>query len=190
MGIIALVRNADLDQFERLVVKYQKMLFTIAYRMTGSHEDAVEVVQDAFLSAYRNLHTFKGMSRFSTWLCSIVINLSKNRVVQITALQRHEQCSLDDPVEADDGPIARDMASGEPSVIEKLQKEEIRRKVQNCIRGLEGEFREVIVLRDIQGFSYDEMAGMLKIAEGTVKSRLFRARDALKDCLKRFMGEL
>ncbi len=190
IGIIALVRKGDVDAFEKLVRKYQKMLFNIAYRMTDNYEEAGEVVQDTFLSAYRNLHAFKGMSRFSTWLCSIVINLSKNRLLQVKAARQHEAYSLDDPVEADDGTIARDVASGEPSVVDTLEKEEIRRKVQNCIGGLESEFREVIVLRDIQGFSYDEVSDILKIPEGTVKSRLFRARDALKDCLKKVVGEM
>lgn len=190
MGIVASVRKGDVDQFERLVVKYQKMAFNIAYRMTGSYEDAGDVVQDAFVSAYRNLHAFRGMSRFSTWLCSIVINRSKNRMQQMRTAQHHEQYSLDDPVETDNGPMSRDISSGETSVAEKLEKEDVRKRVQDCIGRLETEFREAIVLRDIQGFSYEEMAGMLGIAEGTVKSRLFRARDALKDCLKGVMGEL
>lgn len=190
MYIVVSVRKGNVDEFEKLVRKYQKMAFNIAYRMIGSYEDACEVVQDAFLSGYRNLNGFKGTSKFSTWLCSIVINLSKNRILKINAESRHEQYSLDDPVETDKGPIVREVASDEPSVVYKLEKEEARRKVQDCIRGLEHEFREVIVLRDIQGFSYDEMARMLNIAEGTVKSRLFRARDAVRDCLKKVMGEL
>ncbi len=190
MDVIALARKGDVDAFEKLVVKYQRMLFNISYRMLDSYEDAGEVVQDAFLSAYRNLDAFKGMSRFSTWLCSIVINLSKNKLLQSKTMRRHEAYSLDDPVEAEDGPIARDIASGEPSVVETLEKEEVRRKVQNCIGGLESEFKEVVVLRDIRGFSYDEVSEILRIPEGTVKSRLFRARNALKDCLKKVMGKL
>lgn len=190
MGIIAMVRKGDVDAFEKLVGKYQKMLFNIAYRMVDSYEDAGEVVQDAFLSAYRNLHAFKGMSRFSTWLCSLVINLSKNRLQQMKTAQQHEQYSLDDPIEADDGPIAGEVPSGEATVVEELEKEETRKKVQDCIGRLESEFREVIVLRDIQGFSYEEIGGMLNIADGTVKSRLFRARDALKECLKKVLGKL
>ncbi len=188
--VVASIKGGEIDQFERLVVKYQRMLFNIAYRMTGSYEDSGEVVQDAFLSAYRNLHSFKGMSRFSTWLCSIVINLSKNRIQQLRIAQHHEQYSLDDPVEADDGMISRDIASGEPSIADELEQEEVRKKVQDCIGRLDSEFREVIVMRDIQGFSYDEVSNVLKIPAGTVKSRLFRAREALKGCLKKVMGEL
>lgn len=189
-AIVLSVKKGDLDEFEKLVRKYQKMAFNISYRITGSYEDACEVVQDAFLSGYRNLDGFKGTSKFSTWLCSIVINLSKNRIIQMKAENRHEQFSLDDPVETDEGPVGREIASGEPSAVDKLEREEVRKKVQDCINKLEPECREAIVLRDIQGFPYDEMAGILNIAEGTVKSRLFRAREAVRDCLKKVMGEI
>ncbi len=188
--IVLSVRKGNVDEFERLVRKYQKKMFNVAYRIIGSFEDASEVVQDAFLSGYRNLESFRGTSRFSTWLCSIVINLSKNRVQKMKSESRHEQYSLDDTVETEEGSLRREVASGEPSVIDNLEREEVQKKVRDCINGLEHEYREVIVLRDMQGFSYDEVAGTLKIAEGTVKSRLFRAREALKDCLKESMGEL
>lgn len=190
MDIVLSVKKGNVDEFEKLVQKYQKMALNVAYRMIGSFEDACEVVQDAFLSGYRNLDSFKGTSKFSTWLCSIIINLSKNRIVKMKTESRHEQYSLDDPVETEEGQIRREVASGESSVADELEKNEIKKKVQDCIGRLDNEFREVIVLRDIQGFSYEEMAEMLKIAEGTVKSRLFRARDAVKDCLKKVMGEL
>lgn len=188
--IVVSVRKGNIDEFEKIVHKYQKMAFNIAYRIIGSYEDACEVVQDAFLSGYRNLDSFKGTSKFSTWLCSIVINLSKNRTLKMKAENRYEQYSLDDPTETNEGLIGREVSSNEPSALDKLQRREVREGVQECIRGLEHEFREVIVLRDIQGFSYNEMAVILNIAEGTVKSRLFRARDAVRDCLKKVMGEL
>jgi RNA polymerase sigma-70 factor (ECF subfamily) len=190
MTVVLSVRGGRVDDFERLVTKYQKMMFNIAYRMTGSYEDAAEVVQDAFLSAFRHLDTFKGLSKFSTWLCSIVLNFSKNRMQQMNTIHRQEQYSLDDPVETEDGSVAREVASGAPSAVENLEREEIRKRVRDCIKGLESDFREVVVLKDIQGFAYDEIRNMLKIPEGTVKSRLSRAREALKDCLKRALGEL
>lgn len=190
MDIVFSVRKGNIDEYERLVEKYQKRMLNVAYRMIGSYEDACEVIQDAFLSGYRNLDSFKGTSRFSTWLYSIVINLSRNRIVKIKTEHGHVQFSLDDPVETAEGSARREVASGELSVINKLEREELQRKVQDCIGRLDNEFREVIVLRDIQGFSYGEMAEMLHIAEGTVKSRLFRARDTIKDCLKKLMGEL
>jgi RNA polymerase sigma-70 factor (ECF subfamily) len=97
---------------------------------------------------------------------------------------------LDDPVLTEEGSLRLEVASGDPLVDERLEKRALQQKVQGCINALDEEYREVIVLRDIQGFTYDEIRDMLKIPEGTVKSRLFRARDALKDCLKKALGEL
>jgi RNA polymerase sigma-70 factor (ECF subfamily) len=83
-----------------------------------------------------------------------------------------------------------DPPSGEPSVLDRMEKRDVQAKVQNCIKALEPDFREVLVLRDMQDFSYEEIGNMLKVAAGTVKSRLFRARESVKDCLKKSMGEL
>ncbi len=187
--IILCCQKGDVDAFEELVRKYQKKMFNLSYRMTGDYNDAAEVVQDAFVSAYRGIRGFKGKSRFSTWLYTIVINLSRNRLKQIKTRSHHEQFSIDDPVDTDDGQVKTEPASNDLSVLERLEKREIEQKVQGCINSLEGEFREVIVLRDIQGFSYEEIGAMLKIAGGTVKSRLHRAREAVKNCLKKAIGE-
>jgi RNA polymerase sigma-70 factor (ECF subfamily) len=170
--------------------KHQKRMLNIAYRVIGDYEEACEAVQDAFLSAFRNIRNFEGKARFSTWLFTIVTNVSRNRIKQLRGIRGHECFSLDNPVLTDEGTILVESASGEPSVLEGLEKKDIQRKVQTCIDSLEQEFREVVVLRDIEGFSYDEIGKMLEIAGGTVKSRLFRARDALRDCLKKVLGEL
>jgi len=103
---------------------------------------------------------------------------------------QREGLSIDHPKETEDGPLSNDPPAQEPSVLEQLEKREVQTKVQECIRSLDEEYREVLVLRDLQGFSYEEIGGILKIPDGTVKSRLFRARDALKDSLKRTLGDL
>lgn len=187
--IVLRCQKGDVEAFEEIVRKYQKKMFNISYRMIGDYNEASEVVQDAFVSAYKGMKRFKGKSRFSTWLYTIVINLSKNRLKQIKTRSYHEQFSIDDPVDTDDGQVKIEPASSDLPVLEKLEKREIEQKVQGCINSLESEFREVIVLRDMQGFSYEEIGAMLKIAEGTVKSRLHRAREAVKNCLKKVIGE-
>ncbi len=187
---VSLCKKGDLDAFEMLVRKHQKKMLNIAYRMLGNYEDACEIVQDAFVSAYKAIKKFEEKARFSTWIYAIVMNLSKNRLKQLKTQLHHEQFSMDDPILTDDGNIRIEPASNEPSVLERLEKRDIQQKVQECINALDNEFKEVLVLRDIQGFSYNEISDMLKIAEGTVKSRLFRARDAVKDCLKKFIGDL
>lgn len=187
---VSLCKKGDVDAFEVLVKKHQKKMLNIAYRMIGSYEEACEIVQDSFVSAYKAIRDFEGKARFSTWLYTIVMNLSKNRLKQLKTQLYHEQVSIDDPVLTDDGNIKAESVSSEPSILEQLEKKEFQQKVQGCINSLDDEFKEVLILRDIQGFSYDEISKMLKIAEGTVKSRLFRSREALKICLKKVIGDL
>jgi RNA polymerase sigma-70 factor (ECF subfamily) len=148
------------------------------------------VTQDAFVSAYRGLRGFRGRAKFSTWLYTIVVNLSRNRLKRLKTDSGRIAFSFDDPVETDDRAITRETASGDPSALERLETSEIQVRVQGCIKSLERDFREVVVLRDIQGLSYDEISSVLDIAEGTVKSRLHRARIALRDCLKRVTGDM
>ncbi|HDZ62806.1 MAG TPA: sigma-70 family RNA polymerase sigma factor [Nitrospirae bacterium] len=183
--IIVRCQKGDVEAFEEIVNKYQKKMFNISYRMLSDYNDASEVVQDAFVSVYKNIKSFKGRSRFFTWLYTIVVNLSRNRIKQVKTMAEREQFSIDEPIETDDGQVKAEFASGDLSVLEKLEKRELEIKVQTCINALEHEFREVIVLRDLQGFAYEEISDMLKIAAGTVKSRLHRARDAVKNCLKK-----
>jgi RNA polymerase sigma-70 factor (ECF subfamily) len=187
-GIVCRCQKGDIDAFEELVRKYEKKMFNISYRMIGDYNEVPEVVQDAFVSAWRNIKGFKWKSSFSTWLYAIAINLSKNRLKQIKNRTFREQLSIDDPVDTDDGQIRTEPASNDLSILEKLERREIEQKVQACINSLENDFREVIVLRDIQGFSYEEISAMLKTAEGTVKSRLHRARESVKNCLKKTIG--
>ena len=188
--LVSFCKKGDVDSFEVLVKKHQKRMLNIAYRMIGNYEEACEIVQDAFVSAYRNMKGFKGKSKFSTWLYTIVMNLSKNRLKQLKIQLHREKFSIDNPVLTTDGQIKIEPTSSEPSALEKLEKRDVQQKVQECINSLDDEFREVLILRDIQGFSYGEISDLLKAPEGTVKSRLFRAREAVKDCLKNVIGDL
>ncbi|HTP05995.1 MAG TPA: sigma-70 family RNA polymerase sigma factor [Nitrospirota bacterium] len=189
-GLVARSRQGDLDAFEELVLKHQKRMLNIAYRLIGDYDEACEVVQDAFVSAHRNVRTFRGDSKFTTWLTAITVNLSKNRLKQLKSRQGHEAYSLDDPVETSDGEMTIDPPSKAPSVLDRLEKRDVQSRVQGCIKALDPDFREVLVLRDLQDLSYEEIGNLLNLQGGTVKSRLFRAREMVKDCLKRVMGEL
>ena len=187
---VSLCKKGDVDAFEVLVKKHQKRMFNIAYRMMGNYEEASEIVQDAFVSAYRGIKNFRGRAKFSTWLYTIVINLAKNRLKQLKARLHYEKYSIDNPIPTHESQIHGEPASSDLSALERLEKRETQQKVQGCIDSLDGEFKEVLVLKDIQGFSYDEISDLLKVPEGTVKSRLFRAREAVKDCLKKVIGDL
>jgi RNA polymerase sigma-70 factor (ECF subfamily) len=179
-------RKGDLSAFECLVNRHQRMLINVAFRTTGVYEDACDIVQDAFISAWRKLGDYRGEAKFSTWLTAIVINLSRNRLQQMRQHQRREAYSLNAPLPGGDD--APDPPSGARSVLDQLEEAELRLHLQHCIDALTPEFREVLVLRDMQEMSYEEVGSTLKLREGTVKSRLFRARDAVKDCLKKAVG--
>ena len=182
-------QRGDADAFEVLVERHQKRMLNVAYRMLGDYNEACDVVQEAFLAAYRAIRSFRREAKFSTWLYGIVVNHARNRLKKVQTLSRRETVSIDDPLEPDAGRLRRDVPDCGERADERLEKKEIEARVQHCIGTLETEFREVLVLRDIQGFSYEEIGGMLNLPEGTVKSRLFRARAVLKDCLVKVLGE-
>jgi len=187
---VALCQRGDTNAFQVLVERYQKKMLNIAYRITGDYEEACETVQEAFLSAFKAIKKFRGEAAFSTWLTGITMNHARNRLKKIRSHSHHEGVSIDDPIGTETGQIFYDHPSQEEPIIEQLEKKELQAKVQECIGTLDDEFREVLVLRDIQEFSYDEIHAILNIPEGTIKSRLFRAREALKNCLKKVIGDL
>jgi RNA polymerase sigma-70 factor, ECF subfamily len=183
-------RRGETEAFSVLVGRHSKKMLNIAYRMLGDYDDACDVTQEAFLAAFRAIGKFKEASRFSTWLCRIVINYTKNRLKQRQSLSRHEGASLDEEAEGQ-GDCAACLAAadgGHPGDL--LERRELEAQVQKCIGALVEDYREVLVMRDIQGFSYEEIQDVLRIPDGTVKSRLSRARLAMKDCLKKIMGDL
>jgi RNA polymerase sigma-70 factor (ECF subfamily) len=187
-GLLDSCRKGDLSAFEVLVRKYEKKIFNLAFRVVGEYEDAAEVSQDAFVAAYRSLDGFRGDSTFATWLTTITVNLARNRLKQSRTRRFREPCSLDDPL-AGCGSCSIDPPSSGPSALQQLEREELRQRVRGCIGALEPGFREVLVLRDLEEHSYGEIGSLLNLAEGTVKSRLSRAREAVRDCLKRVAGE-
>ncbi|MDA8156902.1 MAG: RNA polymerase sigma factor [Actinomycetota bacterium] len=188
--LVAQTKKGGLTAFENLVGRHQKKMLNIAFRMCGNYEDACEIVQDAFLAAYKGIGRFEERSGFSTWLYTITLNQTRNHMKKASTLSARREHSLNEPLLSEDGFIQADMVSNKPSALEVLEKRDLREIIQQCVSGLDDEFREVLVLRDIQGFAYAEIAAMLRIAEGTVKSRLFRARDSVKNCLKKLLDRI
>ena len=138
--LVCRCKKGELDAFEELVIKHQKKMFNIAFRMVNNYEDASEIVQDAFFSAYKGIQRFEKRSSFSTWLCTIVINTSRNRLQQIKSAARHEQFSLDDHASTGNGSMRFELASDCPSAEEQLEKKEMQERVQACIERLETEY--------------------------------------------------
>lgn len=183
-------QKGEIEAFETLVKKHQKQMFNIAFRLIGDFEEAGDVVQEAFIAAYKSIKKFKGRSKFTTWMTRIVINKSKNRIAQLRSKKSMATVSLDDCFQTKDLSKRHHPASSNPSPLESLEKKMLRQQVQWCIGTITEGFREVLVLRDIQGFSISEIGDIIGIPEGTVKSKLFRARDSLKACLEKVLGDL
>jgi RNA polymerase sigma-70 factor, ECF subfamily len=182
-------QKGDAEAFAVLVERHQKKMLNIAFRMTGDYDEACDIAQEAFVSAYKSIRKFKGDAKFSTWLYRIVVNYSKNRLKQLRGKNRREGVFIDDPGETGAKEVLESLINDcNPGT--QMEKRERETQVQKCVTSLDDEHREVLVLRDIQGFSYEEIGEILKIPDGTVKSRLSRARNALKDCLSKIIGDL
>ena len=186
--LVAAFRAGDARSFECLVRRHQKVMLNLAYRVVGNYEEACEVTQDAFVAAYKGLATFRGDARFSTWLTTITLNQARNALTRIAARRRHEAYSLDSKSGPGEDAPRHDPPSPSPSALELMEEQAVRQRIEKCLSELPVDFREVLVLRDLQDHSYEEIGVMLKMREGTVKSRLFRAREGIKDCLKRAVG--
>jgi RNA polymerase sigma-70 factor (ECF subfamily) len=183
-------QSGDTDAFEVLVERHQKQMLNIAFRMMGDYNEACDVTQEAFIAAYKSIRKFKAEAKFSTWLYRIVINYSKNRLKQLRHTAKREELSIDDPVESKSERLLNPSFVNNSNPGTEMERRERETQVQRCITSLDNEYKEVLVLRDIQGFSYEEIRDILKIPDGTVKSRLSRARNALKDCLSKVIGDL
>ena len=182
----ALVRdalNGDLDAFNRLVLAHQDLAFNLAYRMLSDEDAAADAAQTAFISAYRNLRSYRGGS-FRAWVMRMVTNACYD---ELRRRQRRPTVSLE-PVDGDDEEIESPawLADDSPSPEESMEQAELDHAVQHCLDNLPEDFRAVVVLVDLQGFDYDEAASVIGKPLGTVKSRLARGRLRLRDCLHYF----
>lgn len=164
--------------FETLVRKYERLVSTSAFSIVGNTEDALDVSQETFLKAYKAIGSFKGESEFSTW----IYRIAKNTALDFVRRRKHTTLSIDSSGEESEGfdiPDESTKASPEKSVLQK-ERVQMLRKALDC---LSDEHREIIILRDINDYSYEAISECLGIEAGTVKSRLFRAREALRKIL-------
>lgn len=169
-------QNGDVDAMGTLVTQYQQWVYNIAYGMLGHREDAQDVAQDTFLSVWENIGGFKFRSRFSTWLYRIVTNKCLNLI------DKHQRRKTD-PMEIDDSQpwVPLDTVTPEQVLLRKERKE----IVHAALAKLKASYREILVLRELQELSYEEISEILGCTLGRVKSRLHEARKALKKELER-----
>lgn len=175
------------DAFNILVEKYYRRIYNLAYRFVGDQEEANDLAQDIFTAAYQNLKRFRGESKFSTWLFQIATNRGKNR---FKYLKRRGYFANKGPIDGDEDRegLPRELPDTSSNPEDLLAGKEIQRIVQEAIDDLEPDHKEIVILRDIEGFSYEEIARMLDLPEGTTKSRLHRARMVVKEKLKKVLS--
>jgi len=178
--LVELSVSGDVEAFETLIQSHQKKVYNIALRMTKNPEDAQELVQDALVRAFTSIKKFRGDSSFSTWLYRITINVctdflrKRNKAVLI---------SMEQGAAANDNGQAMQIPEETPGPEELAEKAQLKELLRDAMDSLSDEHRQVLILRDMMDLSYKEIADTLNVNEGTVKSRINRARTGLKEII-------
>lgn len=180
----------DERAFNELVQLYQDRVFRLVFRMLGRREEAEDLVQEVFVQVFKAVGTFRGDAKLGTWIYRIAINLCKNRVKYLARRKTDAQDEFEATQERRSQQRASGVTSGETAgpdqVVQGYQLELI---VKRSMAELEPDFSEVLVLRDIEGLAYEEITEITGLPEGTVKSRIHRARATLKSKIERYLGE-
>jgi RNA polymerase sigma-70 factor (ECF subfamily) len=178
-ALIQAARRGRLDAFNTLVLHYQDGVFALAYRIMGDRESAADVAQDAFITAFRRLDTYRG-GLFKSWLLRITANTCYD---ELRRLKRRPVTPFEELPggDTDDGPAIPAQTATPEQV---AQQRELSRAIEQCIQALHHDQRAVLILSDVEGLSYQEIADSVGANLGTVKSRLSRARAGVRDCLQ------
>lgn len=167
--------------FEELVRKYQDRVFNLCFRFLRERETSEEIAQDVFVAVYKHVEGFKGDSKFSTWLFRVVANHCHNKSKYLRRRRHKLQDSLDAPIDGDDGDMKRELPDDPDRSPEELaQRHGLNAIIQRAIGELDDDHRVIVLLRDVEDMSYEEIGQILGLPEGTVKSRLHRARNELR----------
>lgn len=177
-SLVKKAQNGDISAFEELINAHKDNVYKTAYSFVGNHHDASDISQIAFIKAYKNIGKFNFKSEFSTWLYRITVNSCLDEIRKLKR-QTGSTFSIDDDENTKD--VLPDLNTPE----EAYEKEELKRKVRENINKLSDKYKRVIIYRDINGLSYDEIAKIEKCSAGTIKSRISRARDALKELISK-----
>ena len=176
--LVLRAKQGDLKAYEEIISLYEKKVFSTIYYMVKNENEIEDIAQEVFIKIYRNLKNFKEESSLYTWIYRITIN------VCFDALKKRKNVVyLDEKIETEDGEIGLTLKDDSKKPDEIVEENDLKEILEKCIRKLPEDQRIMIVLRDIKGFTYMEIAEMLKMNLGTVKSRISRARSALKEIL-------
>jgi len=176
--LIRKAKQGDMHAFEELILKHEKIVYNLALRMMNHSEDAKDISQEVFLKAYRSLCNFDERSAFSTWLYRITHNTCIDEMRKRKGKQNY---SLEEELENEAGSMQRQIADEGDTPEESLLREEQKSEILQALDNLSAEHKAAIVLRDVKGLSYEEIAEILEVSLGTVKSRISRGRNQLKN---------
>lgn len=181
-ALVARARTGDANAFSELVSHYERKIYRLAKHITQNDEDAEDVLQEAFLKAYEHLDGFQGNSKFYTWLVRIAVN---EALMKLRKRKGDRTVPLDEPVDTGEEMVKREIAVWEDNPEQRYSREEMQRILDEAVQSLKPDFRTVFILRDIEELSTEEAAETLGISVPAVKSRLLRARLALREKLTR-----
>lgn len=179
-AFVRAVQAGDMAAFDQLVIKHKDKLFNMVYWLLGDYQEANDCSQEIFIKVLKSIKKFRFESSFSTWLYRIAINTCKNRLKSSAYRWKKKTVPLENPESSKDGNLSYEIQNGSLSPANQLEKKERLVMIQKAINALSEEQNRVIVLRDIQGLSYQEISDVTGLNLGTVKSRLARARTALR----------
>ncbi len=180
----------DERAFNELVEVFGSRVYGLLYRMLGRHDEAEDIAQEVFVQVFKKVHQFRGDSKLSTWLFRIAVNLSKNRAIYLARRHDKARTELEPVAERAALSEAKGVTQGELERPDQLAEGyQVERIVQQCLSELEPDFREALILRDVESLSYEEICEVTGLPEGTVKSRIHRARAILKAKVERALGD-
>jgi len=172
---------ASHPSFETILRSFHKRIYNLAYRLLGDFDDAADLTQETFVRAYKAYPRFQGAAEaVYPWLCRIAVNGCKNRFKETSRRSRREVLSLDEPVGTEDSSVALELGDESLDPQEIFEQRDLEARIQGAIQALPSEFRVVVVLRDMHGLSYKEIADATGLTLETVKARLFRGRGMLR----------
>ena len=186
-SLLRRLRNRDERAFRELIDAHRDRVYNICYRMLGNRHESEDVAQEVFITVFKTIDTFREEAKFSTWLYRVAVNHCKNRIKYLARRHDRDRDELDDQASGANGtPIGAPAPSAPDRALEGAQMEKL---MQDAIASLEDEQRIVVVLRDVEDLSIEEICEITGLPDGTVKSRLHRARLVLRKKLARHVGE-
>jgi RNA polymerase sigma-70 factor (ECF subfamily) len=187
-SLLRRLRDRDERAFRELVEAHRDRVYNITFRMLGNRAEAEDVAQEVFIAVFKNIDEFRGDSKFSTWLYRIAVNLCKNRIKYLARRHDRDRDELDESTHGNgvNGSIGGPIPSAPDKALASAQMEKL---MQEAIANLEDDQRIVVVLRDVEDLSIEEICEITGLPDGTVKSRLHRARLVLRKRLQRHVGE-